>query len=229
LATLEKQKQPKGGVEKELFERWEHIQRFREVLANDQNIASLFDSQDRSLVAAKKVAQELNLLTAKPEIYAINVGENELADQLGRVEDWAEKLNVDSERIVVISAKIESEISVLSTEEQRDYLREIGLEQSGLERLADVAYQTLNLQSFLTAGEKEVRAWTIKQGTTAPQAAGVIHTDFEKNFIKAKVASYDQFVEYDGWPGLKEAGKVRQEGRDYVMQEGDVVEFAVGR
>ncbi len=229
LATLAKQKQPKGGVAKEEFIKWEYIQKFQESLENAQNISNIFDSSASEKDQGQAIAQELNLLTAKPEIYAINVGENELAAELGRVEDWAEKLEVAASQIVIISAKIESEIAVLSSEEQRDYLRELGLEQSGLERLADVAYQTLKLQSFLTAGEKEVRAWTIRQGTTAPQAAGVIHTDFEKNFIMAKVASYDSFVEHQGWSGLKEAGKVRQEGRDYVMQEGDVVEFAVGR
>lgn len=226
LATLEKQKQPKGGVEKELFERWEYVKKFKEGLENDQNIINLFNSDD---LQAIQVAKELNLLTAKPEIYVINVGESDLQAELANLSHWSETLQVKTEQIVVISAQIESEISALASDEQSQYLKELGLEQSGLERLAKVAYDTLKLQSFLTAGEKEVRAWTIKQGTTAPQAAGVIHTDFEHNFIMAKIASFEHFVEYHGWPGLKEAGKVRQEGRDYLMQEGDVVEFAIGK
>ena len=142
---------------------------------------------------------------------------------------WGKELGVNPAQIVIISAKIESEIAVLSAEDQALYLEDLGLKQSGLERLAAVAYETLHLQSFLTAGELEVRAWTIRQGTTAPQAAGVIHTDFAKHFIMAKVASFEDFVAHKGWNGLKEVGKVRQEGRDYVMREGDVVEFAIGK
>ncbi|MFH2118644.1 MAG: redox-regulated ATPase YchF [Candidatus Paceibacterota bacterium] len=229
LATLEKQKQPKGGVPKEEFIKWEYVQKFKESLEHDQNISSLFNSNVSQMDQGQKIAKELNLLTAKPEIYVINVGEHELATELGRTAEWGSKLGVNPGQIVIISAQIESEIAVLSTEDQALYLAELGLAQSGLERLADVAYHTLHLQSFLTAGELEVRAWTIHQGTTAPQAAGVIHTDFEKNFIMARVASFEEFVSYKGWNALKEAGKVRQEGRDYVMQEGDVVEFAVGK
>lgn len=229
LATLEKQKEPKGGADKDAAAKWEHVKKFKKGLENAQNISDLFSSDVVQAFQEKQTAKELNLLTAKPEIFAINVGENELKTEIGKIADWAKTLGVRPEQIVIISAKIESEIAVLSAEDQALYLAELGLEQSGLERLAAVAYQTLKLQSFLTAGEKEVRAWTIRQGTTAPQAAGVIHTDFEKNFIMAKVAVYDDFVQHRGWAGLKTAGKVRQEGRDYVMQEGDVVEFAIGK
>jgi hypothetical protein len=229
LATLAKQKQPKGGVDKEEFVKWDWVQKFTESLEHAQNISNLFNSGGSQMDQGQAVAKELNLLTAKPEIYAVNVSESKLGTELGRTAEWGRELGVDPAQIVVISAQIESEISVLSIEDQALYLKDLGLEQSGLERLAAVAYDTLKLQSFLTAGEKEVRAWTIRQGTTAPQAAGVIHTDFAKNFIMARVASYDQFVEYKGWSGLKEAGKIRQEGRDYIMREGDVVEFAVGR
>ncbi len=121
------------------------------------------------------------------------------------------------------------EPTTLSEEEQQEFLQELGLEESGLERLARVAYEALALQSFLTAGEIEVRAWTIPQGTLAPVAAGVIHTDFEKKFIKANVASFEDFVEYGGWKGVKEVGKMRMEGRDYPMQDGDIVEFLIGK
>lgn len=229
LATLEKQKPPKGGVDKELFVQWEWIQKFRESLEHAQNISATVTSTADSADPAKKIAQELNLLTAKPEIFVINVDENTLQSELEQAGKWASALGVKPEQIVIVSAKIESEISVLSSEDQALYLGELGLKQSGLERLAAVAYQTLKLQSFLTAGELEVRAWTIRQGTTAPQAAGVIHTDFEKHFIMAKIASYQDFVTHKGWSALKEVGKVRQEGRDYIMQEGDVVEFAIGK
>jgi len=116
----------------------------------------------------------------------------------------------------------------LSDEDARVYLQELGIENSGLERLVQRAFEILGLQTFMTAGEKETRAWTIKRGTKAPQAAGVIHTDFEKHFIKADVINWRDFTDFGGWTKAREAGKVRLEGRDYVMREGDVVEFKVG-
>ncbi|MBT4124611.1 MAG: redox-regulated ATPase YchF [Candidatus Pacebacteria bacterium] len=228
LATLEKQRQPKGGVDKELFIRWDYVQKFLQTLNDGKMVITDIDSYgDRE--SAEKYAKELNLLTAKPEIFVINSDEDTLKEEIKKTKDWAEKLHTEEKQIVVVSAKIESEIAVLSTEDQLLYLEELGLQESGLERLAKVAYETLHLQSFLTAGEKEIRAWTIHQDMTAPQAAGVIHTDFEKHFITAKVVSYEDFVEHKGWAGVKEVGKIRQEGRDYVMQEGDVVEFMVGK
>lgn len=228
LATLEKQKPPKGGGDKDLQLRWEYAQKFQKTLSDGQMVFAHFSTYGDEKVA-QKYAKELNLLTAKPEIFVINVDEEVLQQEIQNRKVWAEKLKTTEDQIVLVSAKIESEIAVLSQEDQQLYLAELGLEESGLERLAQVAYKTLRLQSFLTAGEKEVKAWTIRAGMTAPQAAGVIHTDFEKHFITAKVASYDDFVQYKGWSGLKEVGKVRQEGRDYVMQEGDVVEFMIGK
>lgn len=127
-----------------------------------------------------------------------------------------------------IDAKLEAELAELSLEEQKELLKEYGLEEPGLNRLIKKAYEMLGLISFLTAGEKEVRAWTLRAGSTALSASGVIHTDFEKNFIKAEVISYEDYVGYGGYKGAKEVGKVRLEGRDYVMQDGDVVEFKVG-
>lgn len=226
LATLQKQAEPKGAVKPDVKERWAHIQQLKEWLSGDQG----------HMVAAKiaadpkmaQTAQELNLLSAKPEIIALNVDEDAITTTQKEVGTWATKLQVTPEQIVVISAKIESELAALSAEDQQAYLHDLGLEQSGLERLAQVAYHTLKLQSFLTAGEMEVRAWTIHQGMTAPEAAGVIHTDFTKKFIKALVADYADFIALGGWKGVREQGKLRQEGRDYVMQEGDVVEFAIG-
>jgi len=228
LETLSKQREPKGSAEKEEKLRWQNISKFNEKLGKGTNIFSWKDDFEAPEEEAN-AAKDLCLLTAKKEIFVLNVDENQVKDEQSKINDWAEKLEVNSKQIVIISAKIESELAVLTDEDQKLYLQDLGLEKSGLERLAEVAYQILGLQSFLTAGELEVKAWTIRQGTTAPEAAGVIHTDFEKNFIKAKVASFKDFVELNGWSGVKEKGKLRLEGRDYVMQEGDIVEFMVGK
>ena len=130
--------------------------------------------------------------------------------------------------MVVISAKIEAELAALSEEEQKEYLKDLGLEFSGLERLIQKAYEELGLISFLTAGEKEVRAWTIRAGSTALEASGEIHTDFMKKFIKAEVVGFDEFVSNSGWKGAREHGKARLEGKDYVVGDGDVIEFRIG-
>lgn len=166
----------------------------------------------------KDSVKELQLITAKPVIYVKNVDESQLTE--------SSKQTTESNEIS-ICAKIEAELSELPPEEQKEYLKSLNLEKSGLERLIQVAYQTLGLISFLTAGEKEVRAWTIEKGMKAPQAAGVIHTDFAKGFIKAEIASYADFVALKGWQGVRANGKVRFEGKEYVMNEGDVVEFKV--
>ncbi|MCL5675689.1 MAG: redox-regulated ATPase YchF [Patescibacteria group bacterium] len=166
----------------------------------------------------KEAVQELQLITAKPVIYVKNVDESQITDNSKQTTERNE---------IAICAKIEAELAELSEEEQKEYLKQLGLEKSGLERLIQVAYQTLGLVSFLTAGEKEVRAWTIVKGARAPEAAGVIHTDFIKGFIKAEVCSYGDFVKFNGWQGARDNGKVRFEGKDYVMQEGDVTEFKV--
>ena len=171
------------------------------------------------------LVRPLSLLTLKPEIVVANVGE----EHLQQIEYW-EKL-IESKLgllTVALAAKVESELPALGKEEAVTYMKELGIEESGLDRLAQTAYKQLGLMSFLTAGEKEVRAWTVRRGTKAPQAAGVIHTDFIKKFIKAKVVSYDDFVALGGWKSCADAGKVRTEGREYVMREGDVVEFMIG-
>ena len=172
----------------------------------------------------------LNLLSLKPELIVLNVSEEEY------IEEKFEKLiymyistfGVDKEKIVVISAKIEAELAALDEEEQREYLKDLGLEFSGLERLIQKAYEELGLISFLTAGEKEVRAWTVRLGSTSLTASGEIHTDFMKKFIKAEVVRFDDFVEYGGWKGSREHGKSLLEGRDYVILDGDVIEFKIG-
>jgi len=174
--------------------------------------------------------KDLWLLSGKEEIVVLNVGEENYNP--GGIESVTKKyaglLSLPEEKMVVICAKIESELSELSEEEQREYLGGLGLKASGLERLIQKAYETLGLISFLTCGEKEVRAWTIRRGFTALMASGEIHTDFMKKFIKAEVVGYDDFVNVGGWKKARELGKARQEGRDYVMSDGDVVEFKIG-
>lgn len=181
-------------------------------------------------------------LSAKPEIVVLNVNEDEysLANISLLTAKYANILQVPESKFVVICAKIESDLSNLSEDEQKEYLKELGLVHSGLERLIQKAYEELGLISFLTAGEKEVRAWTIRNGSTAVQASGEIHTDFMKKFIKAEVVSYNDFVQNSGpastrgestrggWKGSREAGKARLEGKDYIVKDGDVVEFKIG-
>lgn len=223
LATLGKQKPPKASKDKDELEHWSKT----EVLlkAASEGIPLIDAIKDEKTA---EIAKELNLLTAKPVLYAVNVDEAVLADQDKLQQQYAAELGIQPEMVLIISAKIESELSSLADEDQKLYLRDLGLEQSGLERLIQKAYFQLGLQSFLTAGEKEVRAWTVEKGTKAPQAAGVIHTDFEKKFIKAKIVSFDDFVNGGGWKNARESGKLRLEGKDYQMQEGDVVEFMIG-
>ena len=167
----------------------------------------------------------LQLLTSKPALYCCNVDEaaadkgNDLSDKV------AAKASADHANSVVISAQIESEIALLDPEERTEFLETLGLKEPGLNRLIREAYKLLGLQSYFTVGPKEARAWTIHVGDTAPQAAGVIHTDFEKGFIRAETIAYDDYVKYKGEAGAKEAGKFRQEGKDYVVHDGDVMNF----
>ena len=166
--------------------------------------------------------RDLHLLTAKPFIYVFNVDEAALGDQTaaGALVDA-----VAPAPAVVLCAQIEAELAGLDTEEAKELLRSYGQEESGLEQLVHVGFATLGLQTFLTAGPKEARAWTIHVGDTAPKAAGVIHTDFERGFIKAEVVSFDDLVAAGSLPAARSAGRARMEGKDYVMREGDVVEF----
>jgi len=165
---------------------------------------------------------DLHLLTAKPFIYAFNVDEDHLADDALRAELAAVVAPASS---VMLCAQIEAEVSALDPEDAADLLAGYGLSESGLEALVHVGFRTLGLHTFLTAGPKEARAWTIPIGATAPEAAGVIHTDFQKGFIKAEVVSYDDLVSAGSVAAVRAAGKARIEGKDYVMADGDVVEF----
>ncbi|MEK7497715.1 MAG: redox-regulated ATPase YchF [Patescibacteria group bacterium] len=171
---------------------------------------------------------ELPLFSKKPILIVLNVDEEDLKNASELEEKYSKELGVEVEQVVAICAKTESELAELSPSEQKEYLSELGINSSGLERLIKKAFSTLGLITFLTAGEKEVRAWTINEGIDAVGAAGVIHTDFMKHFIKADVVKYSDFVEVGRWKIAREQGKVRSEGRDYIMQDGDVVEFKIG-
>ena len=173
-----------------------------------------------------KIMKNLQLLTAKPVIYVANISEDDIGSEdnelVGKVKDYAQK---EGAKAIVLSAKIEEELAGLDKDEREVFKEELGIKTSGLEKLISASYDLLGLMSFLTAGEKEVRAWTIKKGTKAPQAAGKIHTDFEKGFIKAEVVSYNDLIEAGSFLKAKEKGKVRIEGKDYVVQDGDVMLF----
>jgi len=168
------------------------------------------------------VLRPLFLLTMKPTMYVANIGETGSTPLLERVKSHAAK---EGAPVVPISANIESQIADMSDEDKLLFLEDMGMDEPGLNRVIRAAYLLLGLQTYFTAGPKEVRAWTVPAGATAPQAAGVIHTDFERGFIRAEVASYDDFVAHGGELGAKEAGKLRLEGRDYTVRDGDVIHF----
>jgi len=184
-----------------------HMARAMEL--NDDDRAELYD---------------LHLLTIKPTMYIANVAEEGLHDNLylDAVRGVAER---EGAVVVPVCAAIEAELVELDEEDQRAFLQELGLNEPGLNRVIRAGYRLLGLQTFFTAGVKEVRAWTVRIGATAPQAAGVIHTDFEKGFIRAEVTSYDDFITHGGEHGAKEAGKLRLEGKDYVVQDGNIIHF----
>ena len=168
------------------------------------------------------VIKPLFLLTMKPTMYVANVAEKGSKDLLEKVRAYAAK---ERAPVVEISAAIESQLGDLSDEDKKVFLADLGMDEPGLNRVIRAAYTLLGLQTYFTAGPKEVRAWTVRAGATAPQAAGVIHTDFERGFIRAEVASYDDFVAHKGEHGAKEAGKLRVEGKEYIVRDGDVVHF----
>src|SRR5258708_2962156 len=198
-----------------------------EILKSELDLADMEKIENHS---KKKNQDALNLplFSKKPVLVVLNIDENDLPNANKIEIDYAANLNIHVNQVIAISAKIESELSDLNETDQRKYLEDLGVTENGLERLAKKAFETLGLITFLTAGEKEVRAWTISKGIDAQNAAGVIHTDFIKKFIKADICKFIDFVELGGWKGAREAGKVRSEGRDYVMEDGDLVEFKIG-
>ena len=197
--------------DKELMPRFEVARRLLAWL-NDGNRAAAMEMTDEERAETKG----LFLLTMKPILYVANVDEDQLGEPLAPIDGVAP---------IPICAKVEAELSELEPDEAAEYLADLGLEKSGLETLAQAAYRLLGLQSYFTAGEMEVKAWTVRVGAKAPEAAGVIHSDFERGFIKAEVASYEDYVGLGGEAGCKAAGKLRIEGKDYVVQDGDVMHF----
>ncbi|MBR6108391.1 MAG: redox-regulated ATPase YchF [Clostridia bacterium] len=165
------------------------------------------------------------LLTTKPVIYCANIAEDEIGTETENVKKLRAQAEKEGAEVIVVSAKVEEELSSLSLEEKQLFIEELGIGESGLDKLVKAGYRLLGLISFLTAGPKEVRAWTIVKGTKAPQAAGKIHTDFERGFIRAEVVHYDTLIENGTMQACKEKGLVRSEGKDYVMQDGDIVVF----
>lgn len=197
------------------------LSRIKEALEEGNPVRSLEFTEDD-----QKYVNQAQLLTSKEMLYIANVGEDEIGDEdnekVKTIREYAEK--EDSE-VIVISAKIEEEIAVLEDEDREMFLEDLGIEEPGLDRLIRTTYDLLGLATYFTAGVQEVRAWTFIKGMTAPQCAGIIHTDFERGFIRAEVTSYDDYVEFNGENGAKDAGKQRLEGKEYIMKDGDVVHF----
>ena len=216
------QKQAQTGGDKQAKKALDVLLRYKEVLEQGRNAREVsFDTPDE-----RKIAREFCLLTDKPVLYVCNVDEASAATGNAYVEAVRNATAGENAQILVISAKIESEIAELEDPEERAmFLEEIGLKESGVVRLIQAAYALLNLRTFFTAGADECRAWTIKVGDKAPQAAGVIHTDFEKGFIRAEVIKYEDFVELGSESACRAAGRLGSEGKEYVVQDGDIMHF----
>ena len=225
LETLEKrigaiERKAKSG-DKEANKVFSVYESAKNHLSSGNSIRSL--ELDDSLF---KYLEELQLITAKPVMYVCNVDENSVVDGNKHVNDLKSAISNEDSETLILGAAIEADIAELTDYEERKlFLDDLGLKEPGVSKLIKKAYQLLKLQTYFTAGEKEVRAWTIKRGMTAPQAAGVIHTDFEKGFIKAEVIKYDDFVEYGSENDVKEAGKLMIQGKEYVLSDGDIMHF----
>ena len=215
-------KQAQTGGDKAAKLAYEVLSRYKEALEQGLNARTVsFETKDE-----QKVARELYLLTSKPVLYVCNVDEGSAVSGNEYVERVRETVAAEGADLLVVAAKIESEIAELETYEERQlFLGEIGLEESGVARLIKAAYKLLDLETYFTAGVQEVRAWTYTKGSKAPRAAAAIHTDFEKGFIRAEVIKYEDFVHYGSEAAVKEAGKMAVEGKDYVVQDGDIMHF----
>jgi GTP-binding protein YchF len=222
-----------GGVEKRLDKARQRAKaepKFAPEVSALENLRSALDAGRVARAFAPEglemsLAKELTLLTAKPTLYVANVDEAGSEASAARVNAVRERAQSEGAQVVVLCAKLEAELAALPPDESAAFAKEMGLEGSGLDHLILAAYRLLDLMTFLTAGEKETRAWTIARGTKAPQAAGTIHSDIERGFIRAEIASYEDLVRLKGLQAVREAGLLRSEGREYVMQEGDVVNF----
>ncbi len=221
-AKLKKfERQAKSGADKEAVKTYNVLLKFKETLESGQSArACQVDEKDLEYIA------DLHLLTVKPVMYVCNVDEASAKSGNKFVDAVREAIKSENAELLIITAQMESEIAALETyEEKQMFLAEMGLDEPGVNKLIKAAYRLLNLQTYFTAGVKEVRAWTIEKGFKAPQAAGVIHTDFEKGFIKAEVMSYDDFVKFGSEAACRDNGKLRIEGKEYVVSDGDVMHF----
>ncbi len=216
------QKQAQTGGDKSAKMQYDVLRQIKEALERGLPARAVtFETPDE-----QKFARELFLLTSKPVLYVCNVDDAAAADGNAYVEAVREAIKDEGAQLLVVAARTESEIAELDTwEERREFLAEIGLEESGVSRLIRAAYRLLDLQTYFTAGPDEVRAWTFIRGSKAPKCAGIIHTDFEKGFIRAEVIKYDDFVALGGESGVREAGKMGVEGKEYVVQDGDIMHF----
>jgi hypothetical protein len=225
LETVEKKiqgllRKAKSG-DKEAQKELALLEKYKETLEQGKSARTVPVDEDD-----QKFLKELQLITNKPVLYLCNVDENSVKTGNKYVEQVREAVKDENAEILVLGAKIESDIAELETYEERQmFLEDLGLDEPGVSKLIRKAYELLNLITYFTAGVKEVRAWTIEKGTKAPQAAGVIHSDFEKGFIRAEVIHYDDFIKYGSEAAVKEAGKLHIEGKDYVVQDGDVMHF----
>ncbi|GGD92925.1 redox-regulated ATPase YchF [Paenibacillus nasutitermitis] len=219
---IERSRKNMKGGDKKVAQEVEVLERVKEALYNDQPARSLELSEDE-----QQLIRDLHLLTLKPVLYAANVSEGEAADAGDNpyVKLVREFASAEGAEVVPISAKVESEIAELEGDDKAMFLEELGLKESGLNRLIGAAYKLLGLYTYFTAGVQEVRAWTIRKGTKAPQAAGVIHTDFERGFIRAEVVSYEDLMNAGSMNAAKEKGQLRLEGKDYTVKDGDVMHF----
>lgn len=216
LEKMAKQKDKEAMAEAAL------LTKVKEGLENNLPVRAIELTDDE-----RKAVRGLHLLTSKPMLYVANVGEDELMDldnneHLKAINEYAAK---EGSEVIVISARVEEEIATLEDDEKDMFLEELGLSESGLDKLVRASYDMLGLATYFTAGEQEVRAWTFRKGMTAPECAGIIHTDFQKGFIRAETVAYDDLVNAGSMVKAKEAGKVRLEGKDYLMKDGDVVHF----
>ena len=216
------QKQAQTGGDKAAKVAYEVLLKYKEALEQGKSARTVqFETKDE-----QKIAKELFLLTAKPVLYICNVDEKSAVTGNRYVDMVREAIKEENAELLVVAAKIESEIAEFETYEERQmFLNEIGLEESGVSRLIRSAYTLLNLETYFTAGPQEVKAWTYLKGSKAPQCAGIIHTDFEKGFIRAEVIKYEDYIHYGSEAACKEAGKMNVEGKDYVTQDGDIMHF----
>lgn len=216
VGKMAKQKDKEAMVEQPVLEK------LKEAFEAGQSARSVDLSDDE-----KKVIKGLHLLTIKPMLYVANVSEDDIMD--GGSNEYVEKVRefaaAEGAEVIVICAKIEEEMAALEDDEKAMFLEELGIEESGLDQMIKASYSLLGLATYFTAGVQEVRAWTFRKGMKAPQCAGVIHSDFERGFIRAETVAYDDLVEAGSMPAAKEAGKVRSEGKEYVVQDGDVILF----